>query len=203
MRLLGIASTGIAAGLPQWVYAAATKPALVLGLDISDSITLDPAREAQYTAPLIMTAAYDSLITMTPGDYLNVQPELATTWARTPDGKGWRFKLRGGVQFNSGNPVTADDIKWTIDRVINVKDRHSQYVDNVDRVTVVDPQTVDIVMKDPAQPLLTILCGPNFGILDRKVLETHGGTANVDAKTKDQALPGSIKTPPVLDLICW
>ena len=71
--------------------------------------------------------------------------------------------------------------------MINIKDQPSQYVANVDHVVIVDPQTVDIMLKDPTQPLLTILCGPNFGILDRKVLEKQGGTAGADAKTEDKA----------------
>ena len=53
------------------------KNTLVLGLDISDTISFDPAREAQYTPPLTVTAAYESLVTMTPGDYLDVKPALA------------------------------------------------------------------------------------------------------------------------------
>ncbi len=187
MRLLGAGGAALAAGLPERVHAASAKNTLVLGLDISDSITFDPAREAQYTPPMTLTAAYESLITMTAGDYLNVKPALATAWARTPDGKGWRFTLRDGVKFNSGNPVTADDVKWSIDRVINIKDQPSQYVANVDQVVTVDPHTVDILQKDPNQPLLTILCGPNFGILDRKVMEKQGGTAGADAKTEDKA----------------
>lgn len=187
MRMLGVGGAALAAGLPDRVHAAATKTTLVLGLDISDSITFDPAREAQYTPPLTMTAVYESLITMTPGDYLNVKPALATAWARTPDGKGWRFTLRDGVKFNSGNPVTAEDVKWSIERVINIKDQPSQYVANVDHVAIVDPHTVDVVLKDPAQPILTILCGPNFGVLDRKVMEKQGGNASPEAKTEDKA----------------
>ena len=70
MRLLGAGGAALAAGLPERVHAAAAKNTLVLGLDISDSITFDPAREAQYTPPLTVTAAYESLITMSPGDYL-------------------------------------------------------------------------------------------------------------------------------------
>ena len=97
-----------------------------LGIDISDSITFDPAREAQYTAPLSLRAAYELLVTMSPGDYLEVKPALAKSWARTADGKGWRFVL-ADAKFNSGNPVTADDVKWTFDRLINIKDQPSQY----------------------------------------------------------------------------
>jgi peptide/nickel transport system substrate-binding protein len=187
MRLLGAGGAALAAGLPERVHAAATKNTLVLGLDISDSITFDPAREAQYTPPLTLTAAYESLITMTPSDYLNVKPTLASAWARTPDGKGWRFTMRPGTKFNSGNPVTVEDVKWSIERVINVKDQPSQYVANVDHVAIVDPQTIDVMLKDPSQPLLTVLCGPNFGVMERKVVEAHGGTAAPNANTEDKA----------------
>jgi peptide/nickel transport system substrate-binding protein len=126
-------------------------------------------------------------MTMTPSDYLNVKPALATAWARTPDGKGWRFTLRQGAKFNSGNPVTADDVKWSIDRVINLKDQPSQYVANVVRVEIPDPSTVDVILTDPTQPLLTVLCGPNFGILERKVVEAHGGTSAPGANPTDTA----------------
>ena len=187
MRLLGAGGAALAAGLPERVYAAAAKNTLVLGLDISDSITFDPAREARYTPPLTLTAAYKSLITMTPGDYLNVKPTLASAWARTPDGKGWRFTMRPGTKFNSGNPVTVEDVKWSIERVINVKDQPSQYVALVDHVAVVDDKTIDVIMKDPSAPLLTVLCGPNFGVLERKVVEAHGGTNAPNANTEDKA----------------
>ena len=51
MKLLGVGGAALAAGLPERVYAASSNGTLVLGIDISDSITFDPAREAQYTAP--------------------------------------------------------------------------------------------------------------------------------------------------------
>lgn len=188
MRLLGVGGAALAAGLPHRVHAAASKTTLVLGLDISDSITFDPAREAQYTPPLTVRAAYESLVTMSPGDYLEVKPALAKSFARTPDGKGWRFVL-AEAKFNSGNPVTVDDVKWSLERVINLQDQPSQYVTNVSAVNIVDPNTVDIVLKDPGQPILTILSGPNFGIFDRKVVEQHGGTAAADANTADKATP--------------
>jgi peptide/nickel transport system substrate-binding protein len=186
VRLLGIGGAALAAGLPKRVHAAANGGTLVLGIDISDSITFDPAREAQYTAPLSLRAAYESLVTMSPGDYLEVKPALAKSWAHTPDGKGWRFSL-ADAKFNSGNPVTADDVKWTFDRLINIKDQPSQYVTNVASINVVDPKTVDIVLNDPTQPILTILSGPNFGVMERKAVEAQGGTATADANTTDKA----------------
>ena len=81
VQLLGAGGGAIAAGLPDRVFAQARKNTLVLGIDISDTITLDPARLAQYTSPMTVSAAYDSLVTMKPGEYINVAPSLATKWA--------------------------------------------------------------------------------------------------------------------------
>src|SRR4051794_11250865 len=147
IQLLGAGGGVIAAGLPTHVFAQARKNTLVLGIDISDTITLDPARLAQYTSPMTVAAAYDSLVTLVPGQYIDVKPSLATKWARTPDGKGWRFTLRDGVKFASGAPMTAEDIKWSIDRVMNLKDQPSQYIGNIEKVVVVDKSTIDVVLK--------------------------------------------------------
>lgn len=186
-KLLGLGGAAIAAGLPERVFAQAKKNTLVIGIDISDTITLDPARQAQYTPPMSLLAAYDMLVTMAPGDYITIRPVLATKWEKTPDGKGWRFTLREGVKFASGNPMTAEDVKWSMDRVLYLGDQTSQYISHVDRTEIVDPKTVDIILKDPTQPLLTILAAPGFVIYDRKLLEQHGGDASKEAKTKDKA----------------
>ncbi len=186
-KLLGVGGAAIAAGLPSRVMAQATKTALVIGIDISDTITLDPARQASYSPPMTLQAAYEALVTMEPGDYINLKPMLATKWERTPDGKGWRFTIRENVKFASGNPMSAEDVKWSLDRVLNIKDQPAQYVANIDRVELVDGKTVDVILKDPNGPVLNALAAPGFVVLDRKLLEQHGGDASKDAKEKDKA----------------
>jgi peptide/nickel transport system substrate-binding protein len=187
-RALGqVLAGGAALALPGGARAQNRKGVLVIGLDISDTITLDPARQSNYSPPLTLAAAYDTLVTMGPPNYLDLQPCLATQWARTPDGKGWRFTLRDGVKFNSGAAMTADDVKWSLDRVIGVKDQPVQYIGNIDSVAVVDPKTIDIVLKDPAEPILTILCAPAFIVYERKVVEAQGGKAGPTAGTEDKA----------------
>jgi peptide/nickel transport system substrate-binding protein len=186
-KLLGVGGAAIAAGLPSRVMAQATKTALVIGIDISDTITLDPARQASYSPPMTLQAAYEALVTMEPGDYINLKPMLATKWERTPDGKGWRFTIRENVKFASGNPMSAEDVKWSLDRVLNIKDQPAQYAANIDRVELVDPKTVDVVLRDPNGPVLNALAAPGFVVLDRKLLEQHGGDASKDAKDKDKA----------------
>jgi peptide/nickel transport system substrate-binding protein len=186
MRLLGLAAG--AALLPAGrAYAQARGATLVIGIDISDTITLDPVKQAQYTPPMTLAATYDPLVTLSPGDYVEPKPALATAWTRTPDGKGWRFTLREGVKFASGAPVTAEDVQFTFERLIRMKEQTQQYVKAVDRCEIVDARTIDLVMNDPAAPLLNILCAPSFGITEKKLVMQHGGSMAADAKETDKA----------------
>jgi peptide/nickel transport system substrate-binding protein len=186
-RRSALALAGLAAAALAGPVSAQPKNTLVIGLDISDTVTFDPARMSQYSPPLTLKGAYETLVTMAPGEYVNLKPELATSWEKTADGKGWRFKLRPNVKFASGNPMAAEDVKFSIERVINVKDQPQQYISHVDHVDVVDPMTVDVILKDPTQPILTILAAPSFSIVDSKVVKQNGGTAAADAKDTDKA----------------
>jgi len=171
----------------QLAHAQSRRNALVIGLDFSDTLTFDPARFATNSAPMVLRAAYDTLLTMSPDDYLDLKPVLATRWARTPDGRGWRFTLRQGVKFASGAAMTAEDVKWSFDRVIGLKDQPSQYVQVIDRVEVVDQGTVDFILTKPEEPLLPILAAPEFVVLERKVVEANGGLSGGAAKDGDKA----------------
>ena len=183
----GLLGTILAGIRPANAQSAARRGTLVIGLDISDATSLDPVRVAQYSNPLPAHAAYDSLVTFSPGDYVNVKPCIATEWAYQPDGKTVRFKLRPDVTFASGKKMTAEDVAFSFERVINVKDQPQQYIAQVDHVTVVDDHTVDIVMGDPSAPLLTIIAAPEFVVQEKALLAEHGGTDAPDAKTKDTA----------------
>jgi peptide/nickel transport system substrate-binding protein len=189
LRMLGIgAATFTAASLSgPPLYAQSHKGTIVLAIDFADTVTFDPAHESNYVAPLIVAACYEALITMTPDDYVNVHPCLATSWQRTPDGKGWRFTLRDGVKFPTGNVMTADDWVYSLNRVLRVGDQPSQYLSNIESFNKVDDKTVDVILKVPEEPILTILAAPSFVACEKKVLEEHGADASPDAKTKDKA----------------
>ena len=187
LRLLGTGGVASLAGWPAIsALAQGRKDTLVIGIDTSDSTEFDPVRDLHYTPPMTVSACYDCLVTMTPGDYINLKPGLATSWARTPDGQGWRFTLRDNVKFASGNPMTAHDVKFSLDRVRYIQFQSSQYLTNVTSVNVVDDRTVDIMLKNPNEPLLTILAAPSFVVTDRKVVAEHGGDASPDSKQKDK-----------------
>jgi peptide/nickel transport system substrate-binding protein len=172
---------------PAAGQSAARRGTLVIALDISDPTSLDPARVFQYSNPLPTNAAYDSLVTFAPGDYITVRPQLATEWQYLPDGKTIRFKLRQGVRFPSGQTMTAGDMQFGLQRVINIKDQPSQYVAHIARVGLVDAETIDIELSDGSQPILAVLAAPEFVAMEKALVTQHGGTDAADAKDTDKA----------------
>ena len=180
--LIAVATSGISA-------MAATKTTLVLGVDISDTRTFDPARQFEYSPPITMRAVYETLVTMTPGDYVNVKPLLAKSWKLVDGGRAWQFQLREGVKFPSGNPLTAEDVKFCFERLLNIKENPAEVAENVAGVEVVDPLTVKVVMADKNQPLLNILASVTLAIADSKTVKAQGGTSAKDADKTDKATP--------------
>lgn len=172
---------------PAAAQSAARRGTLVIGLDISDPTSLDPARVYQYSNPLPTHAAYESLVTFAPGDYITVRPQLATEWQYMPDGKTIRFKLRQGVKFASGRPMTAADMQFGLQRVINIKDQPAQYVGHIAKVSAPDATTIDIELSDPSQPILAVLAAPEFVAMDKALVTEQGGTDAADAKETDKA----------------
>jgi peptide/nickel transport system substrate-binding protein len=172
----------------QSAPAASTKTTLVIGIDISDTRTLDPHRQFDTSPYLSMKGAYENLVTIDPSDYTKILPQLATSWERSSDGHGWVFHLRQGVKFASGNPFTADDVKFSFDRLKNLKDGPSAYAANQDSVQVIDPATVQVNLVDPLIPFLTYtLISGTYGILDSKLVKEQGGVSGPGADTADKA----------------
>lgn len=167
--------------------ATARKTVFVLGTDISDTRTLDPQRQFVYSAPITEHAVYETLVTMTPGNYKDVKPLLATKWESVDNGMAWVFHLRPNTKFVTGNPLSAEDVKFTFERLKYLKDDASALAENIAKVDVVDPLTVKITMVDKAQPLVPILISPNFGIIDSKVAKEQGGVSTPDADKNDKA----------------
>jgi peptide/nickel transport system substrate-binding protein len=167
--------------------AAAGKTTLVLGVDISDIRTLDPARQFEYSTPTMIRATYETLITLSPGDYVTLRPLLAESWKLVDGGKALEFKLRKGVKFASGNPLTAEDVKFSFERLANIKDQPADMAENLGPIEVVDPQTVKVSMADKTQPLLTLFTSVTYSVYDSKTVIAQGGTSGKDAEKADKA----------------
>jgi peptide/nickel transport system substrate-binding protein len=151
--------------------------------------TLDPGRTIEVTGMMVEKVTYDTLVTFSGEDLRTPRPHLATGWNVSADARTFTFTLRSGVRFASGNELTSADVKWTFDRILNLKANTLFLFDGVDAVEAPDPRTVVIHTKAPQLSLIPILSHPGLGILDSAVVMQNGGDAGPDAKSTDRAEP--------------
>lgn len=100
-----------------------------------------------------------------------LEPGLATSWKPVSD-TVWEFKLREGVKFHDGSPFTAEDVKFTIERIPNVPNSPSSFtfaVSPITEVEIVDPLTIRVHTEKPA-PLLPRMFAA-FTIVSKKNAE--------------------------------
>ena len=95
--------------------------------------------------------------------------ELATSWSIDEKG-AWVFKLRNNAVFHNGDPVTADDVKWSIEQIAGEKSTAymRQQFQNISAVAVVFPKTIRLVTKEPLATITTWFANYNTFIISRK-----------------------------------
>lgn len=103
---------------------------------------------------------------------IEVVPDLAESWEASPELDQYTFTLKSGVTWHDGQPLTADDVKFTFDAVLNpeVNASFRGPVSSIESVEVVDPQTVVFNLKYPFAPL-PVMLGYNQAIVPRHLLE--------------------------------
>lgn len=136
---------------------AGTAPALAARTDIRIGLVLEPAALDPTTTAGAATkeVTYQNIFEgLTQIDQNGaVQPDLATSWTISPDNRTYTFKLAPNVKFHDGTDFTAEDVKYTFDRILAPEGTNSQkqlYVDAIESVTVLDPLTVQFKLKAPS-----------------------------------------------------
>lgn len=181
-----MAATVLAAAmtLPQSPSWAASPPnMLVIGTNLTGIRTLDPAENNARTVSELMSNLYDNLVQLAPDDLQTLKPMLATQWSVSPDGKIITMTLRDDAVFQSGNPVTAEDAAWSIQRVIKLGQVGSTDIalwgftpDNVEKlVRAKDEHTLEIELPAEVNTDLVLysLAGSSIGIIDKKTALSH------------------------------
>jgi peptide/nickel transport system substrate-binding protein len=117
---------------------------LTVAFDVSIAPTfLEPAETSGIGTPFVfLYALHDALIKPLPGN--NMAPCLAESWTESADGLVYEFKLREGLRFHSGDPFTAEDVKFSFYRYRGVAAKLMH--ERVRAVEVVDPQRVRFVL---------------------------------------------------------
>ena len=137
-----------------------------------DPDILDPTFSRTYVGTVVMTALCDKLFDF--DAKLNIVPGLATgyQWA---DSRTLMIRLRSGVQFQDGEKLDADAVKYTLERHLNATGsfRRSE-ISAMDHVEVVDPLTVRVVMRQAFSPFVAILTDRAGMMVGPKAAEAGG-----------------------------
>src|SRR5438034_5569898 len=175
-------SVGVLAVLTLQAGAAhAQKKTLVVALN-QDPDILDPTLARTYVGRIIFAQMCEKLYEI--DENLRIQPQLAAGMPAYSDGgRTVIIKLRSGVKFNDGTPMTAEAVRFSLDRHQNMKgsNRRSE-LDSVSAVEAVDPLTVRMRLKAPFAPLVAILAdraGMPVSPAQARKLEDKFGTAPV------------------------
>ena len=118
---------------------------------------------------------WDYLIRPTPNG-TGLEPELATSWSVSPDARTYTFKIRQGVKFSNGTPITVDDVVWSIDQFLDQPTSAYHYLSPIATVSAPDSSTVRIVLSKPYFNFLGVLSGWTAFILPSKLVQMEGIT---------------------------
>ncbi len=134
---------------------ATAQTTLRIGL-AEDPDVLDPSLARTYVGRIVFAAFCDKLFDI--DEKLNLVPQLALSHQTSADGKTETIKLRPGVKFHDGETFDAEAAKFSLDRhrTMNGSFRKPELA-AVDRIDVVDPLTINIVLKSPFSPLIAQL----------------------------------------------
>jgi peptide/nickel transport system substrate-binding protein len=173
-----ILTGALAAALVASASAGAIAQTLTVGVR-AGPLSIDPHFTASGVSAEALKHVFDTVVKS--GDNLQLEPGLAESW--TPiDDTTWEFKLRKGVKFHDGSDFTAEDVKFSIERIplVTGPNPATIYVRRVKEAIVVDPYTLRVKTDGPAPTL------PNDFI--RLFVVSHA--AAKDFSTKDTANEG-------------
>ena len=170
--------------MPATQAMAETPPdMLVIANRIDDITTLDPAESFEFAGSDVIRNVYGRLVNFDP---LNLEkgyePDLATSWTVSEDGRTITFTLRDGVKFHSGNPVTAEDVAFSLRRVVQLAKTPSFILtqfgftpENINDTIVAegDKLTITTDKKYATSFVLNCLTATVGGIVDKKLVMEH------------------------------
>jgi peptide/nickel transport system substrate-binding protein len=149
MRALGAILTLVLVVSLAPVPAVAVPPDGTMAIGVHVTLVsrwLDPGEtEALITPFMVLYALHDALVKPMPGNIMT--PSLAESWTQSKDGLSYEFVIRKNARFHTGDPVTAEDVKFTFERY---KGSGAKLLkDKVKEIQVLAPNRVRFVLKEP------------------------------------------------------
>lgn len=152
---------------------AADKDTLVVGVT-SDIHTLDPGVSSDNYDWRQIYPCYDRLVQYKTIDGVGsteVEPSVAESWTVSDDGTVWTFSIRKGITFPDGTPLDAEAVRFSFQRTLDIGKGPADNIGAIDKMEVLDPQTLKITLKNPYGPFLQTLATDGASIVNPKVME--------------------------------
>ena len=155
----------------------------------NDVATLDPAIGYDWQNWSMIKSLFDGLMGYKPGT-TELQPDLAKSYKISDDGMTYTFILRDGLEFSDGEALTAKDVKYSLDRVVNPKTQSpgASFFNTIDGyqavadgksdtlsgVKVIDPHTIQITLSQPDAAFLQKMALNFAFVVPKKEVEKYG-----------------------------
>ncbi|PMB48397.1 hypothetical protein CEN41_01345 [Fischerella thermalis CCMEE 5330] len=176
------------AALMLGAFASAAQEERVLVIGHAESTdSYDPARGFTQTTGFVNRVTYQTLVTFPDENASEILPLLASSWEVSDDDLSYTFTLDPEARFASGNPVTAADVVFSINRLKNVKGNPSFLANVIESVVANEDGTVTFKLTRVNPAFLNLLCNYAFSVTEAAVVIANGGTDAEDASTADMA----------------
>ncbi|RWE02648.1 ABC transporter substrate-binding protein [Mesorhizobium sp.] len=189
-----LAGVAMSALLAAPAFAVTPADTLVEGFAFDDIITMDPGEAFELSTAEVTGNTYDLLVRLDLSDTSKVKGDLAESWTVSDDGLTYTFKLKPGMKFASGNPVTAADVAYSFERAIKL-DKSPAFIinqlgisgDNVtEKAKAVDDTTFQFVVDKAYAPsfVLNCLSATVASVVDSKLVKEHVAAVTPSADYK-------------------
>lgn len=142
----------------------------------ADILTTDPQALNNGTTTSVLYNVFSNLVKY--DDAGEIVMDLAESYELLEDQVTWEFKIREDAVFHDGTPVTAEDVAWSLTRVMT-DESSSDYMNfsPLAEAVAVDDYTVHVVSKDPYPIMLQLLCKGGAAVLPKAYFEENGEEA--------------------------
>ncbi len=178
--------------LPVQTLPAGAGGTLIMALGPRDPTTLDPALVGDVTSAQIVNQIFSGLVRL--NAKLEVEPDLAERWALSADGRTYTFTLRPTACFADGTPITAEDLRYSLERatnpslarslpartylgdIVGVREKIEGKAKTISGVQVLNERTLALTIDAPKSYFLSKLSHPTAFVIDRRAVESGGAT---------------------------
>ncbi|CAJ2884542.1 ABC transporter substrate-binding protein [Burkholderia pseudomallei] len=177
------AASAFAAVPAREAHAAPPKDLFVMATLLDEFISLDPGEIYELVPEEYVANTYDRLVRVDLADPSKFNGDVAQSWNVSPDGLTFTFKLRAGLAFHSGNPLTADDVAWSLQRAALLDKGPAAVLAGIGltkanalaNVKKLDALTVSVTTDRKYAPsfVLNVLGSWPASIVDKKLLLSH------------------------------